>query len=32
MNYLTDREIDKLSGEAGERLRSEKKEIGRAHV
>ena len=25
MNYLTDREIDKLSGEAGERLRSEKK-------
>ena len=25
MNYLTDREIDRLSGEAGERLRSEKK-------
>lgn len=25
MNYMTDREIDKLSGEAGERLRKEKK-------
>lgn len=25
MNYMTDREIDRLSGEAGERLRREKK-------